>query len=296
MARPPLHPSGPMTAAERQRRHRRKVQAERRKAQKAAKRDSIQPAPHGLPPAAMRRRSRRRNVGTTTDPVSLNREEVESLEAKYDELLASRLMSIADINTFYKREFLRTIQHWAGLYYSCYHDAQQHPDYKEIFEKLKMVRGHCIQLHKLLHEHYTLVEILGAADGYDDAHISALLNAPSALKQLVQIALRPVWEKKKSKQGSVRCGQVRQAAVDDLGHIWLMFTDKRPKRRVQNPATHTPPQSYGPFHEFVKAALLPIFGASGTTGVDADIRETCRRMANSPSLETPLYIHMRSAP
>jgi hypothetical protein len=107
-------------------------------------------------------------------------------------------------------------------------------------------------------------------------------------------ALNNVWEKKLGKQATSRRRQVRQAAIDELGHIWKRFTGKRPTRRVENPANTCRPRSYGPFQEFVKEALLPIFDNAGVVGIDRDIRQTCAVMDNNPDQPPPSYVHMKS--
>jgi hypothetical protein len=64
--------------------------------------------------------------------------------------------------------------------------------------------------------------------------------------------------------------RARRQYICDLAHIFYRVTGKRPSRRVHD-------QEYGPFFEFVKAALVPFHTAQGC---EADIKVVLKQLKN----------------
>jgi len=220
------------------------------------------------------------------------------IEQQYDAPLLNRLISIAGVSQSKQNEFTRIIRHWAGLNYACYEDLRHHPSFKEIDDGLKRIREISSNLINCVDYYYVEYELwLAAADGdsitigFD--RVQAARSGISQIQEWAATAINNVKPKKLGRQATSRRRQARQSAVLELGQIWKLFTGTKPTRRVQNSAQTEHPQSYGPFHEFVHEALLPIFGPDGMAGIDRDIRHTCRVMDNNPDQKPPSYIHMR---
>jgi hypothetical protein len=220
------------------------------------------------------------------------------IEQQYDAPLLNRLISIAGVSQGKENEFTRIIHHWAGLNYACYLELRHHPSFKGIQDELKCIRKISSNLIGYVDRYYTEYELwVAAADG--ESITVGFDRVQAAWRHIYQMqewaveAINNVNRKKLGRQSTSRRRRSRQLAVMELGHIWKLFTGARPTRRVENSAQTEHPRSYGPFHEFVHEALLPIFGPNGMAGIDRDIRDTCRVMDNNPDQKPPSYIHMR---
>lgn len=223
------------------------------------------------------------------------------IERQYDAKLLTELMALAKIAPEQKSEFERIIKHWAGLNQACYEDHKRHPDFKQIEADLKKIRDFSRELGAKLDQYHVEYELWTVADDGDSGgnpihgfdRVQAARNEIALLQRWASEAAAVAAKKKRRKQRTSRRTQARREAVTELGHIWKSLTGKRPTRSVENPASNPNPQPYGAFQNFVRLALLPIFGPRDILGIDRDIRQTCRFMDNNPDAEVPSYVHMK---
>ena len=217
-----------------------------------------------------------------------------SVEAQYDGALLDQLLLAASVGINHREEFARIIKHWAGLNFQCLLEIKWQPTYKALQGKLRKSRQLATELDTLLSDYYVQREIWIAADEGAAGDVSGAMNAISNIKDWARVAASNAAHQKLGPQEKSRLVSVRQEAINELGHIWILFAGKRPTRRVQNAVYTDSPQSYGPFHEFVSAALLPLFGKAGLAGIDRDIRKSCRLMDKNPNQRPPSFIQIRA--
>jgi hypothetical protein len=219
-----------------------------------------------------------------------------AVEAQYDGLLLDQLLLAASVGINYREEFARIIKHWAGLNYQCLFEIKRQPNYKVLQEKFRKIRRLVTELDTRLSDYYVQREIWIAADEGAAGDVSGAMNAISNIKDWARVAASNAAHQKLGPQEKSRLVSVRQEAINELGHIWKLFTGKRPTRRVQNAVYTDNPRTYGPFHEFVSVALLPLFGEAGVAGIDRDIRKTCQFMDKNPDQQPPSFIQIRACP
>jgi hypothetical protein len=250
--------------------------------------------------------SNRRRASPARKPLS----PMSPIEKQFDDQLLSKLFAIAAPEPTLKSAFDRIMLHWAGLNNSCYLELQKHPSFKTISADLKIVETLCTSLLEVSGKYHVEYELWRAADDYggdrkplDGAdRVSVARQEIEKYRDWARVARNETSKKKLGRQSEAFRNQARQLAVTELGHIWQFITGRRPTRRVQNPAStranagaHAP-QPYGPFQDFVRKSLLPIFGSHGVNGIDRDIRHTCHFMDKNPTAPPPSYIHMPRPP
>ncbi|HZK89044.1 MAG TPA: hypothetical protein VFC56_02755 [Stellaceae bacterium] len=226
---------------------------------------------------------------------------ISPIEEAYKGALLDELFAILGSHSSFQPEFARIMPHWAGLNHACLKELQSHPSFKSITIDLQKVKTFSAALLQLLRTYHVEFELWHAADygesgenplkGFD--RVSRAAEELERIYEWARVAKNATAGKKLGRQSQAFRNKARQAAVDELGHIWLLFTGKRPMRRYENPGSTPRPQPYGPFHDFVVRAIPPLFGKTGATGIDSVIRATCQHMAKTPAPEAPSYLHMR---
>ena len=106
-------------------------------------------------------------------------------------------------------------------------------------------------------------------------HLDRLVPASTAAAQ--------EWHGFKKMDGPVlRWNSVRKDAVEDLAGCWQCLTGNQPTRLIRG-ADHTARGTpYGPFQDFVVAALEPLFGKdAASTGIDDVIKDVIASMGIS---------------
>jgi hypothetical protein len=221
----------------------------------------------------------------------------------YDAALLKRLMGLANIDESHRREFTNLVRRWAIITRMFYENSRLEPTFKGVETDLVRVQNLSEQLVDVLFntdvQHHLLVAVVAAAAARptpDPAHqrtLDEVITDLEDLASLAKMAAATVSKKKPGDTHRARRNKTRKPAVEELAHIWKRFTGFPPHRRVENAVKTDSPRSYGPFQCFVYEALLPIFGESGVTGIDTDIRYACQRMAKAPTAKPPSYFHTR---
>jgi hypothetical protein len=220
-----------------------------------------------------------------------------AVEAKYDIELLDRLFAITGANPDKKGHFDCVIWHWAGLNDSFLRESKRCPSFKSIESNLKRVRDLASELLPLIRDENVGCELWRAADPLSNPPLAGfdwVRRAEDEIEKLIgwaRDARIAAAKKKAGPQQHKSFNEVRQDAVDELGHIWLCFAGKLPTRRTENPATSAQARAYGPFRYFVDLAMPPVFGGDARKGIDRYIRETCTRMNKTPPPKTPSFIH-----
>jgi hypothetical protein len=182
------------------------------------------------------------------------------------------------------------LKHWAASYLSTRRAAARPPAKKakaslRRIEKLSTdLRSAILQLDDDTRS--LLVHVVRLVESHRYPHQFGQLTQPEEkrlqfteqeigiARVLARGAHNLLSERKSGRQPNV----ARRMAVMELGHVFCHFTGDAPTRRSRFDYSIAEQQGYGPFHDFVIAALTPIEGQAAEVGVDRLVRETIKNM------------------